>query len=102
MGPAGFKSARPQPDLITEQLRDPPLADPVKNKQRVIADAPHQCVTMPFGDFDLPEPSAPTRRLIVGARQVGGHRVTPAGLGQARLESLLEDPSRGSAGQTFA
>src|SRR5439155_15231088 len=91
--PPALEAPRPQPHLVGEELGDPALADPVENEERLAVIAVHDRRAAMGAGLDLTKPAAPSRRLagLAGARQILGHRVTPALLGQLRLEALLID-----------
>ena len=90
---AAFEPSRPEPHLIGEQLRYPPLADTVEDEERVAVVAAHHGGAVVDPRVDLAEP-APPAGLPVGrpcSRKPLGYRMPAAEIGQLRLEPFLED-----------
>ena len=89
--PAAFETARPEPHLVGQQLRHPALPDAIEDQQRFAVIAVHHGNPALHMRIDLPEPTSPGRLAArrAGPRQVVGHRMAAAEIGQLRLEPLL-------------
>src|SRR5437763_1682158 len=81
---AALEAARPQPHLVGQQLRGPAFADPIEDQERLAVIAAHDRGALMDARLDLAEPAPPTRRLALLAdpRQILGHRVAAAEIGQ--------------------
>src|SRR5439155_10353437 len=93
--PTALEAARPQPHLIREKLGDAALADAIEHQQGLVLDAAHHRNAVLGHSLDIAEPTAPLRllRRIAGvARELGGDGMALAGLGNSRLEALLDNP----------
>jgi hypothetical protein len=93
---AAFKTARPEPHLVRQQLRHPALADAVEDQERAAVVAVHDGNPVLDTGIDLPEP-APPRGFAArpaGPRELLSHGVAAAEVGQLRLIALLVDIAR--------
>src|SRR5205823_2750292 len=83
---AAFETARPQPHLVTEDLRDPPLPIAIEHEQRPPFGPAHHRKPARDAGIDEPEPASPLRLVATGAGEIGGNRMALSDIGYARLE----------------
>src|SRR6185312_11674451 len=99
---AAFETARPQPHLVTEDLRDPSLPIAIEHEQRPAFGPAHYRKPARDPGIDKPEPASPLRLVATGAGEIGGNRMALSDIGHARLEPAFDDAAERLGRQGFA
>jgi hypothetical protein len=76
--------------MVAHDLRHTALAVAVEHQERTAFRAAHHGEAARHADIDDAEPAAPLRLLAARAGKIGGHRVPPPQIGDARLEAALD------------